>query len=98
MKWEDLKRSTNVEDLRSQGYGGRMNFGSGRGANLLIPIIHFLLRTNIGGIVLVIGVVAYFMGYNPLTLLDTQSQTHTNTVVSQSDDDRNAQFVAAVLG
>jgi hypothetical protein len=98
MKWEDLKRSTNVEDLRSQGSGGRMNLGSGRGANLLIPIIRFLLGTNIGRVVLVIGVVAYFMGYNPLALLDTQSQTRTNTVVSQSDDGRNAQFVAAVLG
>lgn len=98
MKWEDLKRSTNVEDLRSQGSGGRMNFGSGRGANLLIPIIRFLMGTNIGRIVLVIGIVAYFMGYNPLALLDTQSQTRTNTVVSQSDDDRSAQFVAAVLG
>jgi len=98
MKWEDLKRSTNVEDLRSQGSGGRMNFGSGRGANLLIPIIRFLMGTNIGRIVLVIGIVAYFMGYNPLSLLDTQSQTRSNTAVSQSDDDRSAQFVAAVLG
>jgi hypothetical protein len=98
MKWEDLKRSTNVEDLRSQGSGGRMNLGSGRGANLLIPIIRFLMGTNIGRIVLVIGVVAYFMGYNPLALLDTQSQTRTNTVVSKSSDDRSAQFVAAVLG
>jgi hypothetical protein len=96
MKWEDLKRSSNVEDLRSQGSGGRMNFGSGRGANLLIPIIRFLMGTNIGRIVLVIGVVGYFMGYNPLTLLDTQ--TRTNTAVSQPEDDRSAQFVAAILG
>jgi len=98
MKWEDLKRSTNVEDLRSQGSGGRMNLGSGRGTNLLIPIIRFLMGTTIGRIVLVIGVVAYFMGYNPLSLLNMQSQTHTNTVVSKSADDRSAQFVAAVLG
>jgi hypothetical protein len=38
------------------------------------------------------------MGYNPLALLDTQSQTRTNTVVSKSSDDRSAQFVAAILG
>ncbi|MDD2783699.1 MAG: zinc metallopeptidase, partial [Sulfuricurvum sp.] len=37
-------------------------------------------------------------GYNPLSLLDTQSQTRTNTAVSKSDDDRSVQFVAAVLG
>ncbi|MDD2828120.1 MAG: zinc metallopeptidase [Sulfuricurvum sp.] len=98
MKWEDLKRSSNVEDLRYRGSGGRMNLGSGRGANLLIPIIRFLMGSTIGRIVLVIGAVAYFMGYNPLALLDAQNQTRTNAVVSQSDDERSAQFVAAILG
>lgn len=98
MKWENLKRSTNVEDLRSQSSGGRMNFGSGRGVNLLIPIIRFLMGSTIGRIVLVMGIIAYFMGYNPLSLLDTPNQTRTNTAVSQSDNDRSAAFVAAVLG
>ncbi|MGD9970487.1 MAG: neutral zinc metallopeptidase [Sulfuricurvum sp.] len=98
MKWENLKRSTNVEDLRSQSSGGRMNFSGGRGVNLLIPIIRFLMGSTIGRIVLLMGIIAYFMGYNPLSLLDTPNQTRTNTAVSQSDNDRSAAFVAAVLG
>lgn len=98
MKWEDLKRSTNIEDLRSQGSGGRMNFGGGRGVNLLIPIIRFLMGTTIGRIVLVIGIIAYFMGFNPLSLLNTTPQPSAKHVVNTQNDDKSAQFVAAVLG
>jgi len=98
MKWEDLKRSTNIEDLRSQGSSGRMNFGSGRGVNLLIPIVRFLMGTNIGRIVLVIGIIAYFMGFNPLSLLNTTTQPSANHAVNSVSDDKSAQFVAAVLG
>ena len=98
MKWEDLKRSTNIEDLRSQGSSGRMNFGGGRGANLLIPIIRFLMGTNIGRIVLVIGIIAYFMGFNPLSLLNTTAQPSVKHAVNTQNDDKSAQFVAAVLG
>ena len=98
MKWEDLKRSTNIEDLRSQSGGGRMNFGSGRGANLLIPLVRFLMGTNIGRIVLVIGIIAYFMGFNPLTLLNTSTQPTAKHAVNPLSEDKSAQFVAAVLG
>jgi len=98
MKWEDLKRSTNIEDLRSQGSSGRMNFGSGRGLNLLIPIVRFLMGTNIGRIVLVIGIIAYFMGFNPLSLLNTTAQPSVNHAVNPVSDEKSAQFVAAVLG
>jgi len=98
MKWEDLKRSTNIEDLRSQSGGGRMNFGGGRGMNLLIPLVRFLMGTNIGRIVLVIGIIAYFMGFNPLALLNTSSQPTAKHAVNPLSEDKSAQFVAAVLG
>jgi len=98
MKWEDLKRSTNIEDLRSQSGGGRLNFGGGRGMNLLIPLVRFLMGTNIGRIVLVIGIIAYFMGFNPLSLLNTTTQPSANHAVNPVSDDKSAQFVAAVLG
>ncbi|MGA9045820.1 KPN_02809 family neutral zinc metallopeptidase [Sulfuricurvum sp.] len=97
MKWEDLKRSTNVEDLRSQGSGGR--FGGGRGVNLLIPIIRILMGTTIGRIILAVGVVAYFMGFNPLSLLDHGgSSAGTSRAVNSVEEDRSVQFVSAVLG
>lgn len=99
MKWEDLKRSSNIEDLRSQGSSGRMGFGGGRGMNLLIPIIRILMGNNIGRIILAIGIVAYFMGYNPLSLLDQGgSKMGTTRTVSAPEEEKSAQFVSAVLG
>jgi len=98
MKWEDLKRSSNIEDLRSQSSGGRMNFGGGRGANLLIPIIRFLMGNTIGRIILVIGIIAYFMGYNPLSFLEQGGSSTTAHIADPAKEDRSVQFVSAVLG
>ncbi|MHB8100005.1 MAG: KPN_02809 family neutral zinc metallopeptidase [Sulfuricurvum sp.] len=99
MKWEDLKRSSNIEDLRSRGSSGRMGFGGGRGVNLLIPIIRMLMGTNIGRIILVIGIGAYFMGFNPLALLDQSGSTRGEThAVSSLEEEKSVAFVSAVLG
>lgn len=100
MKWEDLKRSTNVEDMRNSS-GGRMNFGGGGGGMMrLIPIAQMLIGTKIGRIILIVGVIAYFMGFNPLALMD--SSAHLTAPQQSSapagNDERSAQFVAAVLG
>ncbi len=99
MKWENNRRSSNVEDKRSQ---SGVNLGEGRGGNsmaLLLPVVKMLIGTKIGRIVLVVGVVAYFMGFNPLALLNMggTSSTSSNQVVNQEVDDKNAQFVSAVL-
>jgi len=96
MKWDNLRRSNNVEDLRSEsplrGAGGsRVSLG------LLLPIAQFLLKSKIGRIVLLIGVVAYFFGYNPLALLDN-SASSSKLVTPARNDDKSAQFVSAVLG
>lgn len=96
MKWEDLRRSSNVEDFRmksSSGGGSRM---SGRA---LFFIIKFLMGTKIGRIVLVIGVGAYFLGFNPLALLDTVTPSSQQTkVIDSAKDNKTAEFVSAVLG
>lgn len=99
MKWEDLKRSNNIEDIRSRGSSGLRGFGGGRGVNLLIPIIRMLMGTKIGRIILLMGVVAYFMGFNPLSLLDqgTSSTVATHTP-SALEEEKSVQFVSAVLG
>lgn len=98
MKWEDNRRSSNIEDKRSE---SGMNFGSNQKGSImmLIPIIKMLIGTKIGRIVLVIGVVAYFMGYNPLALLSLEGTSNTSSpkVVNSVKDDKNAQFVSAVL-
>lgn len=98
MKWEDNRRSSNVEDKRNE---SGMNFGSKQSGSMmmLLPIIKMLIGTKIGRIVLGIGVVAYFMGYNPLALLSLgeTSSASSNQVVNNTKDDKNAQFVSAVL-
>lgn len=66
----------------------------------LLPIAKMLLGTKIGRIVLVVGVIAYFFGLNPLALLDptsTLSSAQSPKVVNEKADDRSAKFVSAVL-
>ena len=99
MKWENNRRSSNIEDRRgeSQSFGG-----SSRGSSIvsLLPLIKSLLGTKIGRIILIIGLVLYFgFGINPLSFIEGEatSQTQTKKVVNQEYDDRQAAFVSAVL-
>jgi len=94
MKWEDLRRSFNVEDLRASG-PARGSIGGGRN---IIPIMQFLLGNKIGRIILLIGVIAYFFGFNPLSLLDVVESPQHKTQVVSSSDNQTAEFVSAVLG
>ncbi len=96
MKWDDLRRSANIEDIRSSG-SARPRAGRGS-LRLLLPITQMLIGTKVGRIVLVIGVVAYFLGFNPLSLLDSSPQSQPSAKVQSSvQDDKSAQFVSAVL-
>jgi len=99
MKWEDNRRSSNVEDRRGE---SPSNFGSSNNNSMmmLLPVIKMLIGTKIGRIVLIVGVVAYFMGFNPLSLLNMGTGTQGNTsstVVDTKKDDTSAQFASAVL-
>jgi predicted metalloprotease len=100
MKWENLGRSSNVEDIRlsnsSRGSGAK---GSLR---LLFYLIRFLLQTKFGRIVLAIGlvagIIAHLMGYDPLSLLNgTQTQAKTTKTITPSQK-KSAEFVSVVLG
>lgn len=96
MKWEDNRSSSNIEDKRNNSAYGRNT----RGGNMMaiLPIAKFLLGSKIGRIILGIGVIAYFMGFNPLSLLNQQAVSSSQTqIVNQKDDDRSAKFVSAVL-
>lgn len=92
MKWEDLRRSSNIEDLRSK--GPARSFGGGRN---ILPIVQFLLGNKIGRIILVIGVIAYFLGFNPLSLLETPQEA-PKTQIAANADNKTAEFVSVVLG
>jgi predicted metalloprotease len=99
MKWEDNRKSSNVEDRRGE---SSSNFGSSNSNSmmLLVPIIKMLIGTKIGRIILVVGVIAYFMGFNPLSLLNmgsTSQANNSNTIINTQKDDKSALFVSAVL-
>lgn len=99
MKWENNRRSSNVEDKRGE---SSSNFGSNQNSSImmLLPIIKMLIGTKMGRIILVVGVIAYFMGFNPLALLNMQESSSSNsssTVVNTQKDDKSAQFVSVVL-
>jgi predicted metalloprotease len=93
MKWEDLRRSSNVEDFRANGPVR----GMGGGGRNILPIVQFLIGNKIGRIILVVGVIAYFLGFNPLSLLDTQQQAPQTQALSKTDN-KTAEFVSVVLG
>ncbi len=97
MKWRNSRRSSNVDDQRnnsSVGFGG-----GGRGIASFLPIIRMLIGTKVGRIVLVVGVIAYFLGFNPMSLLQPGQQGISQANVQNSQEDNlRADFVTAVLG
>ncbi|MFT5661578.1 MAG: putative metalloprotease [Sulfurimonas sp.] len=96
MRWDDLRRSSNVEDFRS-----RSGASGSRGAmRFAVPIIRFLLGNKYGRVVLLVGVIAYFLGYNPLSLLaflDTSPTQEKSLSVPSAKDNKTAEFVSTVL-
>ncbi len=95
MKWNNLRRSSNVEDLRSEA-PLRGASGGGGSLRLLLPVAQFLLKSKTGRIVLLVGVVAYFLGFNPLALLDGTASS-SKLVTPARNDDKSAQFASVVL-
>ena len=63
----------------------------------LIPIIRFLLGSNIGRVVLIIGAVAYFMGFNPLALLEGGGAGTQRAALDSPQEKEKVAFVSAVL-
>jgi predicted metalloprotease len=85
MRWDDFRRSDNVEDRRAG--GGRVRVGGGIG---------------IGGL-LVVLLVSYLTGINPMTLLGGYAALNGGTEMAQrgpsgTPGDAEGQFVGAVLG
>ncbi|MDA3051920.1 zinc metallopeptidase [Campylobacter sp. JMF_01 NE2] len=96
MKWRGGNKSSNIDDMRASSGGG----GGGVNLALLIPVVKFLVKTKFGRIVLALGVVAAFMGYNPLNLLNFTS-AGGGAAASKFENNEAAQeakdFVSTVL-
>jgi len=97
MRWEDFRRSDNIEDDRDGGAGGGFGFpGGGFGGGKL----------GIGAIV-ALGLIGWALGIDPSVLIggaelisngDTRYQQPARVPQSGTPRDETGQFVAAVLG
>ena len=98
---DDERESSNVDDRRGSSSN---NFSSGGGRGLpsmgtmmmLWPIVKPLLKTKFGWVVIGLGGLAYFSGFNPLSLLSGQKSS-TPTHFNQKADDKQAIFIKKVL-
>jgi predicted metalloprotease len=111
MRWKGRKRSSNVNDQRGRSGGFGFPSGGGRGRGVQIP----MGRGNSGGMgigtMIIIGIVLWFLGINPLKLLaggmggglgdgfapNTPSPQTQQTRQPRSDDEGRA-FVETILG
>ena len=98
MRWEDRDESRNVEDRRnSSSLGGEGRAMPSMGTIMFLwPIIKPLLRTKFGWAIIGIGALAYFSGFNPLSLVmgGGTSTTHIN----KAADEKEKRFISTILG
>lgn len=102
MRWEDQRRSDNVEDRRGQSPGSPMRAAGA--APLLMRFLPSLLRSKMGRRLLIIGVVVIFGGKMiGVDVLSMFMGGGGNTVVSQKpaqlsqEQQQLAEFVSVVL-
>ena len=99
MRWKDGRRSDNVEDMR--GASGASMGAAGIG--ILFRFIPFLIRTKVGRVILVLGVVGYFgarmLGIDLLQLGAPAPNQDTPNQASQlsAQDQEMGDFVSAIL-
>ena len=99
MRWEDFRRSDNIEDVRGEGGG----FGGGGGG---FPIPGGGGGLGIGTII-ILGLIGWFLGIDPRILMggaeifqggQQQTQRQAPPAKKGAPSDRTGDFVAAVIG
>ncbi|HEK3149396.1 neutral zinc metallopeptidase [Proteus mirabilis] len=91
MRWNDRRRSNNVEDRR-----GQPSSASG-GGNLPLGLIALLLRTKYGFVIIIILVIASFMGFDFNSLTGQTSQPTQNSQQQSALYNEAADFSSVVL-
>ena len=98
MRWKGGRRSDNVEDRRGQGPA----YSSAGAAPVVMRLLPALLRTKVGRIILVVGVLAIFggkmLGIDVLSLLAGGGLPSSQpTAQSTEADQQMGEFVSVVL-
>jgi predicted metalloprotease len=97
MRMDDERESRNIDDRRkSTGKGGGMP--SMQTMVMLWPIVKPLMKSKFGLVVIGAGVAAYFMGYNPLSLIGMGGTSSTPLSKEQKvEDEKRKVFISKVL-
>jgi len=95
MRWEDRRESDHVEDRREQSGGGRGLPSMGT-MMMLWPLIKPLLRSKFGLMILAVGALAWFSGFNPLSLIGMGGYG-SSSHLSKAEEEKEAKFIKTVL-
>ncbi len=95
MRMDDERESRNVDDRRASTGKGGGGMPSMQTMMILWPIVKPLLRSKFGMLIIGAGVAAYFMGYNPLTLIGMGGASAVP--VDKVKDEKQAVFIKKVL-
>ncbi len=95
MKMDNEHESRNVDDRRSSSGGGRRGLPSMGMMMMVWPMIKPLLKTKFGWAVIGLGAVAYFSGFNPLSLVGMGGASSSPT--DKVADEKQAVFIKKVL-
>jgi len=98
MKWRGGRKSSNVEDRRSTSGGSSRGMPSMGTMMMIWPLVKPLLKTKAGMAIVVLGVGAYFAGFNPLSLLGMGGNTGKTTVANEAKDNQMSDFMKTTLG
>jgi len=96
MRMDNEQESRNVEDRRSQSGGRRRGLPSMGTMMMVWPLVRPLLRTKFGWAMIALAGVAYFSGFNPLSLVGMGGASATH--VNKAEDEKQAVFIKKVLG
>lgn len=105
MKWQGRERSSNIEDRRSQGGGGFRRSGGGMGnmGGIRIPSGRSGGGLGLVGIIVVLGIIWFATGQNPIDVLTGGMSGGSTTSSSQwapstsANQDELSQFVGVVV-
>ena len=97
MRWKGGRRSDNIDDRRGQGPA----YSSAGAAPMVLRLLPALIRTKVGRIILVVGVVAVFggkmLGIDVLSMLAGGGVSSQPAAQSSEADQRMGEFAAVVL-